>query len=67
VCIFCYMNHLRCDAGEPCVECAQRGRTCKRAKCVNFEGGTCRNPKCLRAHEEDSDYANLRAAGHVRR
>ncbi|KAF1968835.1 hypothetical protein BU23DRAFT_256930 [Bimuria novae-zelandiae CBS 107.79] len=53
VCIKCFRNHLRCDAGEPYTNCAQRNRNCKRSNCANFKAGTCHNSKCTRAHEND--------------
>lgn len=65
VCVRCYQLTLRCDPGEPCKNCGDE-HICERAKCENFEAGTCRRMHCLRAHEDDKDrYKNLVDAGHT--
>ena len=41
---------------------------CKRAKCNDYEPGTCKRDSCLRAHRKDEEiYKNIVRAGHVPR
>ncbi|KAI4639666.1 hypothetical protein J4E93_009020 [Alternaria ventricosa] len=68
VCIDCYQHKLRCDPGEPCNNCANSNRVCKRAKCRDYETGQCKRVSCLRAHRQDEEwYENIVRAGHVPR
>ncbi|KAI4615714.1 hypothetical protein J4E80_006130 [Alternaria sp. BMP 0032] len=68
VCIDCYQHKLRCDPGEPCNNCFNSNRVCKRAKCRDYETGQCKRVSCLRAHRQDEEwYENIVRAGHVPR
>lgn len=66
VCIQCYIDDARCDAGEPCHHCVNLGLRCRRAKCGNYRTGTCARQSCLRAHQEDENvYQHLVVGGHI--